>query len=183
MMPRWALFISGRGSNAQAVLDGLDELRVAVVVSSRAEAWGVARARRAGVPVLILPKIINWTELHQDLVQRGVSRIFLLGFMKIIPSDFVNRWNKKMWNLHPSLLPRYPGLHAIEKSYDAGDEMGVTVHEVTPGMDEGPRKLQIRTLSKEQVVQVDLKQAELLISRDEQRAVRKTVERKNSCNQ
>jgi len=179
LIDRTAVFISGRGSNLQALLDCQDSVRVSLVVSSRPNNWGVARARRANVPVLVLPNKIDWHLLQQQLTARKINRIFLLGFMKIVPGEFLNNWNRRIWNLHPSLLPHFPGLHAIEKSFDSDCSMGVTIHQVTEGMDEGPRVMQALTLEAQQKSclklsqALTLKQAERLISRDEQKLVRK----------
>ena len=87
---RWALFISGTGSNLNAVLDMRDHIDVAVVVSSKRNAPGLLKARRAGVPTIVLEKNINWNLLHEELLSHRVDRIFLLGFMKILPEDFVS---------------------------------------------------------------------------------------------
>lgn len=173
MSPRTAVFISGRGSNLQALLDMSECVRVSLVVSSQSEAWGVARARRHGVPVLVLPKKIDWIGLHRELISRGVQKIFLLGFMRLLPAEFVSLWSGSIWNIHPSLLPKFPGLHAIEKSFAAQEDMGVTVHEVNEGMDEGLKIYQAFSISRRALSStIDLSRAQDLISRDEQRLVR-----------
>ncbi len=130
----------------QAVLDGLSHLDVRLVLSSKAEAAGVRRARRQGVATEILPKVIDWRLVDQTLRTRGITHIFLLGFMKIVPGDFVDKWAGSILNVHPSLLPKFPGLKAIESSHAAGAAMGVTVHVVTPEMDAGPVLLQRQVL-------------------------------------
>lgn len=170
MSPSWAIFISGRGSNAQALLDVIDEVPVSLVVSSRGDVWGLRRAERAGVPVLVLDKKVDWQALLHELDRHRISHIFLLGFMKLIPPEFLRGWMGKIYNLHPSLLPQFPGMHAIEKSFEAGQQMGVTVHAVTEEMDAGERCLQKVTLKKASLVEFDW--AQILISRDEQRLVR-----------
>ena len=179
MNTRWALFISGRGSNAQAAMDIADITRISLVVSSKEDAWGLARARRQGIATLVLPKIIDWSEVSSALEAHGINRVILLGFMKLVPPSFVKRWQKQIWNLHPSLLPLYPGLHAIEKSFESKDCMGITIHQVTAEMDAGKRLMQIKTLSA--FKKSSLCRAQELISRDEQRAVRIFIERGVCC--
>ncbi len=174
---RWAVFLSGRGSNAEAMWELLPNLDVALCVSSRRKAYGVLRARRLGIETLILTSQSSWAELTRSLRQRGVTHVMLLGFMKILPVEFVEAWAGKMWNLHPSLLPEFPGLHAIEKSHEAGGRMGVTIHQVTEEMDAGPLALQ--ACISENAKQLSLPEAQLKISQAEQRLVREWVLRKN----
>ena len=135
---RWAVFISGTGSNLQALLDRCYDPMPLVVYSSKASAAGLSKAKRMGIHTVALSNPIDWTELEQDLHRRRIQKIFLLGFMKIIPESFVNRWSNRMVNLHPSLLPLYPGLRAFEKAYEDKALLGATVHYVTPDLDSGP---------------------------------------------
>ena len=135
---RWAIMISGRGSNLQALLDLGSEIDVVRVYSSQAEAPGVKKALRLGYQVSLLEKKINWQQLHQELTELRVDAIVLAGFMKIVPGDFVQKWQGKIINIHPSLLPDYPGLHAFERSWSEGADLGVTVHLVTAELDAGP---------------------------------------------
>lgn len=177
----WAVFISGRGSNLQALLDlgaGVDIRRV---YSSRARAPGVRRARRAGVGVTILSNPIDWGELHRDLLHRRIDRVFLAGFMKIVPADFVRRWEGRIFNVHPSLLPSYPGLRAFERSWDEGADVGATVHEVIPELDAGPVVLQRRALESESIEsrrRRELADGQRALSLVEQTIVRECVLRK-----
>jgi phosphoribosylglycinamide formyltransferase-1 len=173
---RWAVFLSGRGSNAEALWECLAEMDVVLCVSSRRKAYGVKRARRLGLPVLVQDSKISWKDLDQELRARGVNRLFLLGYMKILPAEFVQKWQGRMWNLHPSLLPAYPGLHAIEKSYEAGGEMGVTLHEVTVEMDAGPICLQKKICEKAKA-EMSFDEAQTKISQTEQRLVREWASR------
>ncbi len=155
----WAVFISGTGSNLQALLDAQPKISIKLVVSSRPDVQGVERAEKAGVPVHVLPKEIDWSSLSSRLKQEKIDRIFLAGFMKVIPASFIEEWPQKILNLHPSLLPNYKGLRAIERSYEDDAAMGVTIHWVTPELDGGPVLLQrevfpkgtARTLSFEDV--------------------------------
>ncbi len=171
---RWALFLSGRGSNAQVAFDLQSQIDLVLVVSNTANAPGVCKARRHGVPVYITEKKIDWDQVHQQLLLRQVDFIFLLGFMKVLPARFVNLWAGRIINLHPSLLPAYPGLAAIEKSYSDGAAMGVTVHLVVAKIDAGPILLQQKVLSPAsgQHHSLTLRAAQFLISRTEQRLVR-----------
>jgi phosphoribosylglycinamide formyltransferase-1 len=183
-MKRWAVFISGRGSNLQTLLDGLEENRIVLVISSSAKAPGILKARRLGIPVAIFNKKINWSELHQVLKQHSVQRIFLAGFMKIIPAEFIENWAGRILNVHPSLLPAFPGLQAIEKSFADGAAMGVTVHVVTPEMDAGPQVLQKTAVTadlrqKSEQKALTLSEAEFLISITEQSLVRESFRRWN----
>lgn len=142
MTPRWALFISGRGSTAQAVMDLFDQIDIRLVVSSKKSAVGLLRAHRMGIPTAILPKQIDWDEVDLMLRSRRIERIFLLGFMRIVPESFLTRWQGRIWNVHPSLLPQFPGAHAIRDALLAGADLGVTVHDVIPEMDAGPVRRQ-----------------------------------------
>lgn len=175
---RWAVLISGRGSNLAAILDCQD-VEVGLVVSSSANAYGLLRARRAGIPTLILSKPINWSALHLELKRRAISRIFLAGFMRIVPQDFIRQWQGRIINLHPSLLPAYPGLRSIERAYADKADMGITVHEVVPAVDEGPAVFRRRCLKGSELDQYSLKHAELLIHLNEQRLVREAIRQWN----
>lgn len=137
---RWGALISGRGSNLASMLEapGVD---LRVVATSDGQAQGVGKALRAGVPVLVIPRkdsgAIDWVSLDQEFRRRSIDAIFLLGFMRIVPSWFVDQWKGQILNLHPSLLPKFPGLRSIERAVDAGDAVGCTVHEVVPEVDAG----------------------------------------------
>ncbi len=112
------------------------------MVSSKRSALGLARSRRAGIPTLVLEKSIDWDLVYRELNTRKISRIFLLGFMKVVPAAFIDKWSerpsRKIWNLHPSLLPKFPGLKGFEKSFEAESDVGATVHQVTARLDAGP---------------------------------------------
>ncbi|MFP5520503.1 MAG: formyltransferase family protein [Bdellovibrionia bacterium] len=172
MEPRWAIFISGRGSNLQSLLD-LKSHQIKVVVSSSQKCLGLFRARRAGVPVIFFGKNGNWQELISQLKQMGVNSIFLLGYMKLVPAELIDAFTPAIYNLHPSLLPQFPGLDAINLSYQAQGRMGATVHQVTTEMDAGPILLQKVAVTSEERESLTLRQAEFLISRVEQQLVEK----------
>lgn len=174
MRQRWAVFLSGRGSTAQAIFDQIDQHDIRLVISSKENAYGLKRAARLGIPTLILPKEINWVSLNAELTRRGIDRIFLLGFMRLIPAEFLKFWEGRIWNIHPSLLPSYPGLKAIEKSFQDRAPMGVTIHDVIPEMDAGPKRLQ---KSIGMVQSWNLNDAEVRIAITEQRLIREWAER------
>jgi phosphoribosylglycinamide formyltransferase-1 len=176
-MKRWAVFLSGRGSNAEALWENLSELDVRLCVSSRKKAYGLLRAQRLGIPTLVLEKTVDWQNLSNQLQARQINQIFLLGFMKLIPADFLQFWKAKIWNLHPSLLPDFPGLEAIEKSYAAGGAMGVSLHEVTPEMDAGPILLQ-KKICEFSEKEMSFEEAQRKISQTEQSLVRELALRK-----
>lgn len=173
MRKRWAILISGRGSNLQAALDLIEEIDVRLVVSSKAAAPGVTRARRMAVPVEVLATPIDWQKLQQTLQTYQITHIFLLGFMKIVPPDFVTPWQGRIFNVHPSLLPEFPGLKSIERNHQAGKPMGVTVHAVTAEMDAGKKILQ--KVSVPQPQHLSLAEAKICISVDEQRLVTESL--------
>ncbi len=136
---RWAVMISGTGSNLQTLLDRAHDPLPLKVYSSRAGVAGLSKARRMGIPTEVLGSPIDWEKLHQDLLRMRVQRIFLLGFMRIVPLSFVQKWENKIVNLHPSLLPLYPGLHAFERAWEDGAPLGATLHYVNEELDAGNR--------------------------------------------
>jgi folate-dependent phosphoribosylglycinamide formyltransferase PurN len=123
-------------------MDCLVDADIRLVVSSKASAFGLVRARRFSVPSLVLGKDVDWLGLAAGLKARGINSIFLLGFMKLLPAEFLQAWDLPVYNIHPSLLPKYPGLSAIENSHADSAAMGVTVHRVNEEVDAGERILQ-----------------------------------------
>jgi formyltetrahydrofolate-dependent phosphoribosylglycinamide formyltransferase len=175
MRARWAVLISGRGSNLSGVLDYPDEISVALVVSSKPAVEGVFKARRAGIPVHVMDKKIDWTALTSLLHAREVTHVCLAGFMRIVPPDFVASWRGRLLNLHPSLLPKYPGLESISVAHAAGDEIGVTVHEVDEGVDTGRIILQRRSLKSTEAHGYPLALAEFYVHVTEQRLLTRVL--------
>ena len=137
---RWAVFISGQGSNLRALLQWTASEKIALVVSSRETANGISFAKRWAAPVIHFSN--DWDKLDKLLKEYRVTDIFLAGFMKIVPPDFVQLWKNRIFNLHPSLLPAYPGLNSIQRAFEEQAEMGVTIHCVDEGVDTGKVLLQ-----------------------------------------
>jgi phosphoribosylglycinamide formyltransferase 1 len=175
--PRWAFFISGQGSNMSALLDQKWDLDAALVVSSTSESHGLLRARRNGVPTHVLEKKINWDQVLLKLEEHQITHIFLLGFMKIVPPEFLKKWGKTILNIHPSLLPAYPGLRSIERAYNDGADIGATVHHVTAEVDAGAMVLQKKVVSSQQTKKMDLSYIEQQLHFAEYALVRKAVEK------
>ncbi len=150
---RVGVLASGRGSNLQALLDAGARAdypaRVVVVVSDREDARALARARAAGVSSLFVnPKdhgdrAAYDAVLTKTLEHHEVGLVCLAGFMRILSSVFVRAWQGRLMNIHPSLLPAFPGLHAQRQALDHGVRIaGATVHFVDEGVDTGPIVLQ-----------------------------------------
>ncbi|MFN3816069.1 phosphoribosylglycinamide formyltransferase [Brevundimonas sp.] len=147
---RVAILISGAGSNMAALLEAAKAAdypaEIAVVISNNPEAAGLELARRAGIEALAIDhrpfgKVRHDHELALDAAMRlrGVEVVVLAGYMRILTAHLVRAWEGRMLNIHPSLLPNYPGLDTHARAIAAGDaEAGCTVHLVTEGVDEGP---------------------------------------------
>jgi phosphoribosylglycinamide formyltransferase-1 len=152
-VPRIAVFCSGQGSNLQAILDaarrGRLRAQVAVVVVDRLDARALVRARRAGVPARYLNPKQHATRagferaLIRLLGQHRVQLVCLAGFMRILSPVFVRRYRARIVNIHPALLPAFPGAHAVRDALAWGAKVtGVTVHFVDEHVDHGPIILQ-----------------------------------------
>lgn len=149
---RVGVLVSGAGTNLQAVLDsvhGHDGIEVVCVASNKAEARGLERAREAGVQTEVFAAADYEDRAARDeamaewLEQHGVGLLVLAGFMELLDVAFVRRFAGRMINVHPSLLPAFPGIRAIEQAMDYGVRVtGVTVHFVDEGVDTGPIVLQ-----------------------------------------
>jgi phosphoribosylglycinamide formyltransferase-1 len=146
---RIGVLISGRGSNLQAIIDAIASRRLdatlAVVVSNRPEAAGIARARAAGVPALCVDHRAFPTREAYDLELAGTLRAHqarlacLAGFMRLLSPDFIAAFGGPILNIHPSLLPAFPGLRAQRQALEHGVKLtGATVHLVTSELDAGP---------------------------------------------
>ena len=148
-MKRVAILISGGGSNMLALLRdmvGDHPARAVLVASNDPEAAGLARASALGVPTAAVDhrpfgrdRAGFEAELLKPILDAAPDVLCLAGFMRVLTPDFVRRFQGRMLNIHPSLLPKYPGLHTHQRAIDAGDdEAGCTVHLVTPELDAGP---------------------------------------------
>lgn len=149
MNRRLAILISGRGSNLQSILDatqsGSLDAKVAVVVSNRADAGGLARAREAGVEALhVSPRDFADRdgydrELVKILRARHVGVVCLAGYMRLVGPPLLGAFERRILNIHPSLLPAFPGLDAQRQALEYGVRVsGATVHLVTSDLDAGP---------------------------------------------
>ncbi|MEQ9259191.1 MAG: phosphoribosylglycinamide formyltransferase [Roseovarius sp.] len=149
MTVRTAIFISGGGSNMVALADSMTgdhPARPCLVLSNEAAAGGLEKAAARGIPTAVVDhrpfgqdRAAFETELQARLRDAGAELVCLAGFMRILTAGFVEAWRGRMLNIHPSLLPKYPGLNTHARALAAGDrEAGCTVHEVIPDLDAGP---------------------------------------------
>ena len=147
------VLISGSGSNLQALIDGVTngELPIAItaVISNRPDVLGLTRASQAGIPTLVLDhksfadRQAFDAELMRQIDAYQPELVVLAGFMRILTSEFAQHYLGRMLNIHPSLLPKYQGLHTHQRALDAGEKVhGVTVHFVTAELDGGPAVIQ-----------------------------------------
>lgn len=146
---RVAVLISGSGTNLQALIDatktGRVPARIVLVLSSREDAYGLERARRAGIPTLVVSPKDHPSRTDCDaaigraLEEAGAEIVCLAGFTRVLGAELVRAWEGRMLNIHPSLLPAFPGLEVHERVLEAGMPVtGCTVHFVTPEVDAGP---------------------------------------------
>lgn len=146
--PTLAVLISGRGSNLQALIEHAQRTaayRIAVVISNRPNAGGLDLARAAGIPVEVVDHT-TFTDraafdaaLAERLDGYATDWVVLAGFMRVLTEGFVERYSGRLVNIHPSLLPAFPGLKTHEQALAAGVRVhGATVHLVTPALDHGP---------------------------------------------
>jgi phosphoribosylglycinamide formyltransferase-1 len=146
---RLGVLLSGRGSNLQAIIDAIAEQRldatIAVVVSNEENAGGLERARRVGIETLTLshrgwPSRDDYDRaVVSELRKRNVGLVCLAGFMRKVGAPLIDAFPNAVLNIHPSLLPSFPGLHAQQQAIDHGVKTsGVTVHFVTADLDAGP---------------------------------------------
>jgi phosphoribosylglycinamide formyltransferase 1 len=147
-----AVLASGRGSNLQALLDrvhGTEGIEIVAVVSDKPEAPALERARVAGVETASFPNAGYHGRAERDramadwLTARGVELVVLAGYMQLLSPEFLKRFPDRVINVHPALLPAFPGLEAVQQAIDYGVKVfGVTVHFVDGGVDSGPVILQ-----------------------------------------
>jgi len=141
------ILISGNGSNLQSIIDNADriDLQICCVISNNKNAFGLKRAVSSKIQTSIIdPELFNSKEaFDRELIsiinQHGVALIILAGYMRVLTPLFVSHFFGKILNIHPSLLPRFPGLNTHQKAIDASEKThGVTVHFVTKELDAGP---------------------------------------------
>lgn len=148
-MMKLAVLISGRGSNLQALIDACAEdgfpAEIVLVLSNKADAYGLERAENAGIPTTVLNhKDFDDREsfdaaMSAKIEEAEAELVCLAGFMRLLSDSFVRQWRDRLINIHPSLLPAYKGLHVHERVVEDGARFsGCTVHFVRPAMDEGP---------------------------------------------
>ena len=147
------VLISGSGSNLQALIDSIvqdgNPARIAAVICNRADAYGLVRAQNAGIPTRVLDhKQFDGREAFDAALIEAIDGfdpqlVVLAGFMRILTGDFVRHYEGRLLNIHPSLLPKYKGLHTHQRALEAGDrEHGCSVHFVTEELDGGPLVVQ-----------------------------------------
>lgn len=150
---RLGVLISGRGSNLQSIIDAIDagdlDAAIAVVISNRANAQGLDRARAAGIEALHLdPRDSPNRDAYDRTIvrvlrERDVSLVCLAGYMRLVGTPLLDEFPQRIMNIHPSLLPAFPGLEAQRQALDYGVQVtGATVHLVTSELDGGPIVLQ-----------------------------------------
>ncbi len=147
------VLISGSGSNLQSIIDRIEKkklnAKILAVISNNKDAYGLERAQKANIPTQIIDHQLYPTRLEFDQVlaqcihQYQPELIVLAGFMRILSEQFVQQFHPKMINIHPSLLPKHKGLHTHQRVLDAGETAhGLTIHFVSPTLDDGPIILQ-----------------------------------------
>ncbi|MDY6217145.1 phosphoribosylglycinamide formyltransferase [Actinobacillus porcinus] len=154
-MKKIVVLISGSGTNLQAIMDacqsGEINGKIVSVISNKADAYGLTRAKNAKIPTALFERknFANNLEMDraiaQHIEQLEADLVVLAGYMKILSDEFTLQFAGKILNIHPSLLPKYKGLHTYQQALDAGDtEHGTTVHFVTPELDSGAIILQAK---------------------------------------
>jgi phosphoribosylglycinamide formyltransferase-1 len=149
MKRRVGVLISGRGTNLQALIDEMNDQDfpgdIVLVISNKPKAYGIERAKKAGIPTAVINhKKFESREAHEravvkELEKAGVELVVLAGYMRILTSYFVKKFQHRMINIHPALLPSFPGTHAHKDALDHGVKItGCTAHFVDEGVDTGP---------------------------------------------
>lgn len=150
MTRRVAILISGSGSNMVRLVEAMQAGRIdatpVLVLSNIPDAGGLAKARALGVPTAVVDhrpfkgdREAFDAAVHAALLEAGPDIVCLAGFMRILTPGFIAKWEGRMLNIHPSLLPKYRGLHTHQRAIDAGDKVaGCSVHLVTAELDAGP---------------------------------------------
>lgn len=168
-LTRAVVLISGSGSNLQAFIDQIKAgnlpLEISLVISNNADAYGLTRAKQAGIEQSCIDHrdFSSRLEFDQALMQRidqtQPDIVILAGFMRILTAEFVDHYHRRLVNIHPSLLPKYPGTNTHQRAIDAGDQWhGASIHFVVPEVDAGPIILQGRLVIKEEDTAESLQQ-------------------------
>jgi phosphoribosylglycinamide formyltransferase-1 len=149
-MANMAVFASGSGSNFEALAENLRPSRhkIACLISDKKNSFALNRAERLGIPA----HVVSYTGRSREAAEGDILRILdpyaidyiaLAGFMRLLTPRLIDAYPSRIINIHPALLPKYPGSHGIEDSYRSGDrELGITIHYVDYGLDSGPIILQ-----------------------------------------
>ena len=144
-----AVFVSGRGTNLQSIIDAIEsgklDAEIKLVISNRSKAYALKRCEKHGIPYEVIPSKNykdpkEWGKALIEAVKKsGAELIVLAGFMKIVPPNFIEAFENRIINIHPSLLPAFRGLDAQKQAFDYGVTItGCSVHLVTPELDAGP---------------------------------------------
>jgi len=147
------VLISGNGSNLQSIIDHIEKgslkAIIKIVISNNSDAYGITRAKKHGIPVVVLKSGVfkNKEEFDLELIRilesKDVDLVILAGFMRIITPTLLKAFPQKVMNIHPALLPSFPGIHGQKQALDYGVKLsGCTVHFVDEGVDTGPIILQ-----------------------------------------
>jgi phosphoribosylglycinamide formyltransferase-1 len=143
------ILISGNGSNLQSIIDHIEKgslkATIKIVISNNSDAYGLTRAKKHGIPVVVLKNgdFKNKEDFDSELInifkKNSVDLVILAGFMRIITSTILNAFPQKIMNIHPALLPSFPGIHGQKQALEYGVKLsGCTVHFVDEGVDTGP---------------------------------------------
>ncbi|CAH0524973.1 phosphoribosylglycinamide formyltransferase [Vibrio hippocampi] len=154
-MKNIVVLVSGNGTNLQAIIDAcestIENAKVSAVFSNKESAFALERAKKVGAEAAFLdPKLSETREAFDEALMRRIDAhepdlVVLAGYMRILSGDFVRHYMGRMLNIHPSLLPKYPGLHTHQRAIDNCDEHhGTTIHFVTEKLDGGPIVLQAK---------------------------------------
>jgi phosphoribosylglycinamide formyltransferase-1 len=150
MTKRVAILISGGGSNMVSLVDAMQSGKIdatpVLVLSNNADAGGISKARDKGVATEVVDhrpykgdRAAFEVILHDTITKYSPDILCLAGFMRVLTASFISKWDEKMLNIHPSLLPKYTGLHTHQRAIDTGDsKAGCSVHIVTAKLDDGP---------------------------------------------
>lgn len=141
---RFAVLLSGNGSNLQAIIDSGLAPYISIVISNVPDAYGLTRALQANLPIKVIDHndYLSRELFDQQLVQAidnsGADLLVLAGFMRILTAEFIHHYQGRIINIHPSLLPKYKGLHTHRRALEANDKQhGITIHYVVDELDSG----------------------------------------------